>query len=118
MKFFHIKTKLKGGDFVTDILPEHSGLDPKKVKRCNHSYTPYLSRTLKILKINKRDSILDIGCSKGGALLCMHKYPFRKIHGIEISNKLADIAKSNFSRLGIKDIVVINIDALKFTKYI
>ena len=117
MKLFHIKTILQEVDFVNEISPENNGLDPKKVKRCTHSNTPYLKKTLKLLRISKNDSILDIGCSKGAALLCMHEFPFRKIHGIEISDNLVHIANNNFLRLRKKNIGITNIDALDFKDY-
>ena len=100
MKLFHMKSNLRGLDFVEEILPENNGLDPKKVKRCTHSNTPYLKKALKLFKVGRKDSILDIGCSKGAALLSMHKFSFNKIHGIEISDNLANIAKKIFLYLG------------------
>ena len=117
MKIFFINDRFRGTDFVAEILPENNGLDPKKVKRCTHSNTPYLRRSLEILKISNKDSILDIGCSKGAALYCMQKFPFKKIDGIEISSKLAYIAKKNFQILDIKNIRVFNVDALAYKKY-
>tara|TARA_Y100000739_G_scaffold119253_1_gene102652 strand:- start:886 stop:1485 length:600 start_codon:yes stop_codon:yes gene_type:complete len=118
MKIFSIKDGLRGTDFVAEILPEENGLDPTKVKRCTHSNTPYLRRALEILQISNKDSILDIGCSKGAALYCMNKFPFSKIDGIEISSKLAFIAKNNFQTLAIKNIDIFNVDALECKKYI
>ena len=117
MKIFFINDRFRGTDFVAEILPENNGLDPKKVKRCTHSNTPYLKRALEILQISNKDSILDIGCSKGAALYCMQKFPFKKVDGIEISSKLSRIAKKNFQILNIKNIGVFNVDALAFKKY-
>ena len=117
MKIFYIKTELIGIDVVTEILPQESGLDPKKVKRCTHSNTRYLNKVLRRLRINKNDSILDIGCSKGGALLCMSNFKFNRISGIEISKALVDIAKSNFNKLGNKKVEIINVDALNYDSY-
>ena len=57
-------------------------------------------KALKLFKVGRKDSILDIGCSKGAALLSMHKFSFNKIHGIEISDNLANIAKKIFLYLG------------------
>ena len=117
MKIYFIKDRFQKTDFVVEILPENYGLDPKKVKRSSHSNTPYLKRALQILQISNKDSILDIGCSKGAALYCMNKFPFKKIDGIEISNKLALIAKNNFQILGLKNIGIFNEDALVYKKY-
>ena len=32
MKLFHMKSNLRGLDFVEEILPENNGLDPKRLK--------------------------------------------------------------------------------------
>ena len=117
MKIFYFRTRKKGLDFVTEISPEQNGFDPKKVKRCTHSNTPYLKKSLEYLNISHGDSILDIGCSKGAALLCMNKFPFNRIDGIEISENLADIAKSNFSIIGLTNIGIYNCDALNYSEY-
>jgi len=117
MKIFHLKTQKKGLDLVSEILPENNGLDPKKVKRCTHSNTPYLRKTLRLLNISSQDSIIDIGCSKGAALICMYEFPFKQIDGIEISTNLAKIAKDNIAKLSIKNIKIYNINALDYSNY-
>jgi SAM-dependent methyltransferase len=64
-------------------------------------YDLYL--VLRDLGITHADSILDLGSGKGGALVTMAEYPFRKIVGVEISPRLAEIAKKNMIRLGYKE---------------
>ena len=117
MKNFYLKTYLQGLDFVTEIPPEENGLNPVLVKRCTHSNTPYLKKVFKLFNINNKDSIIDIGSSKGAALLCMNKFPFKKIDGLEIAHKLVSIAKNNFCKLRIDKIEIFNIDALEFNNY-
>ena len=117
MKIFHLKTQKKGLDLVSEILPENNGLDPKKVKRCTHSNTPYLRKTLRLLNISSHDSIIDIGCSKGAALICMNEFPFKQIDGLEISTNLAKIAKANIAKLSFNKIKIYNVNALDYSNY-
>lgn len=117
MKIFCLKTKKVGLDLVAEISPEQNGFDPKEVKRCTHSNTPYLRESLKSLNISNKDSVIDIGCSKGGALLCMNEFPFKKIDGIEISENLTNIAKNNCSILGLTNIGIYNCNALNYKNY-
>lgn len=69
------------------------------------------------LNITKKDRILDIGCSKGGAIKTMLNFPFNQIAGIEISKHLTDVAKKNFKLLKVNNIKIININAEKFKFY-
>lgn len=70
------------------------------------------------LDINQESRILDIGCGKGVFLREAAKYPFGKIAGIEIDEKLAGRAKKNFKILGLSGrIEVCCSDALKYKNY-
>lgn len=91
--------RLFGLDLITIIHPEDVGLDSK----VSHAYEPSgyrnLYNLLKDFNITSEDSIIDIGCGKGSAMLAMLKFPFKKIDGIEISDYIANIAKQNLKRL-------------------
>jgi SAM-dependent methyltransferase len=65
------------------------------------SWGPMLESALDTLSISQNDSILDIGCGKGAAMITMAQYPFGRIDGVEISPYLAEIAQRNLARLGI-----------------
>lgn len=66
----------------------------------------------------QENRILDIGCGKGAFLKEAARYPFGKIAGIEIDERLARIAKNNFRILKLTDRVkVYCTDALKFQYY-
>lgn len=41
-------------------------------------------------------TFLDIGCGKGRALLVASELPFRRVVGIELNPKLAEVARTNF----------------------
>ena len=77
---------------------------------------PYLDTVLDYLDITKSDSILDIGCGKGGALITLSRHPFRRIAGVDISKDLLETARTNFSKLKIKNIHLYQSDASKFQK--
>jgi SAM-dependent methyltransferase len=74
----------------------------------------YLGRVLKDLKISDKDSIIDLGCGKGGALLYMTKFPFRMIAGIEYSQAVFLKAKDNLEKMKQNQIQLIHGDAGSF----
>lgn len=87
-----------GLDFDGAILQEDLGTD---INQCN-AYTPAspaVKLLLEELSINANDCILDVGCGKGKAMSYMMGFPFKKIGGLDISEKLIGIAEKNFSIL-------------------
>lgn len=91
--------KFRGLDFLTVILPEDVGLDPKQAYHSSPSGNKYLVNVLNDINISSQDSIIDIGCGKGSAMRMMLKFPFARVHGIELSEHIAAIAVNNFKRL-------------------
>lgn len=75
---------------------------------------PDLEVVCEALGISKNDSIVDIGCGKGGAIITLSKYPFRSIVGVDISEQLLYTAKANLSKLKINRCEVICSDATSF----
>lgn len=65
---------------------------------------------------SEKDSILDVGCGKGRMLVFFKKYPFAKVDGLEYSNELIEIAKSNMSKLNL-DCRIYQGDAKEWDKY-
>ena len=76
-----------------------------------------VGRILRKLKITRQDSILDIGCGKGFFLYYARKFDFAKIDGLEYSNELFCIAKSNMTEVDDARIHLYNCDARDFEKY-
>src|SRR2546425_424286 len=88
-----------GVDISRIVYPEEVGLDPKYVVESGPSWDKYLVRVLKDLHINNQDTILDIGCGKGSAMLSMLKFPFARVDGIELSKEISEIAIRNLTKL-------------------
>jgi SAM-dependent methyltransferase len=62
-------------------------------------------------------SFLDYGCGKGRALVIAGTFPFRKIAGVEISEQLAEAARSNIQKMRRRRAQIIEItnsDAVDF----
>ena len=109
--------RFKGVDFSSVSSAKKTGVDESIAFRGSPSGDLYLTAVLKDLGITDQDSILDIGCSKGSALNCMTQFPFKNIHGIELSEYLANIAIKNFHKIGKSNISIFNIDARYFNQY-
>ncbi len=85
--------------------------------RCHYyanSGGPHLDKVLKTLKITVRDSVVDFGSGKGGALITLSRYPFARIAGVEISPDLVTIAKENLAKLDIRNVTMNVCDAVNF----
>jgi 16S rRNA G966 N2-methylase RsmD len=93
---------------------EDLGLSSDPVGCHENSGGPNLGLVLKNISITESDSILDIGCGKGGALITLSKY-FQTADGLEISDKLVSIAKANLKKLNIKNYKLFKANAATFT---
>lgn len=76
---------------------------------------PNLRSILDKINITPNDAVIDIGCGKGGALITLSKYPFKKLSGIDLSPELIKIAQTNFDKLGIQKIKLLCCDASNFS---
>tara|TARA_B110000046_G_scaffold155409_1_gene165744 strand:- start:137 stop:706 length:570 start_codon:yes stop_codon:yes gene_type:complete len=101
-----------GLDFTSVIATEKLGLDKTLVSKGSPSGNKFLKKLLQDLAISDKDRFLDIGCSKGSAMRTTNKFPFERVDGLELSGKLAEIAKSNFVNTN-----VYNINATHFKRY-
>ena len=110
LEIFYEKTR--GLDFLSVRPEEQLGLDKSLVSKASPSGNKYLFYLLKNMKIS--DNILDVGCAKGSALKYFTKFPFKKVHGLELSKTLAQICTNNFRVLNISNIKVHNISATEF----
>jgi SAM-dependent methyltransferase len=109
--------KSRGLDFLNMVESDEVGLDPMLVHHYSPSGNKYLERILRDLKIESKDSIIDIGCGKGSAMRTMLKFPFDKVHGLELCPQTAAIAVQNFKRLNFRNVKVYVVDAASFNNY-
>ena len=89
--------KRKGADFGGQMLQEELGY----TKEEGNDYTPswgYIRR-LFYNRISNKDSIIDLGCGKGYAMYIMGRFKFKKIYGLDLSEKLCEMAKENMKVL-------------------
>ena len=112
-----IQEIVQGVDFSGIVYPEEVGLDPKYVVESGPSWSKYLVRLLKDLQITNQDTILDIGCGKGSAMLAMLKFPFARVDGIELSKEISEIAIRNLTKLKKQRWQIFNGDAVTYKDY-
>jgi len=115
-KLSQLSDKIKGVDFTTSVSCEAAGIFdvPGAQYYASSGFAPELKAALDYLKITPRDTILDYGSGKGGALKKLHQYPFGKVAGVELSASLAMICRQNLMRLHIDDIEIIVQNAIEF----
>lgn len=63
----------------------------------------HLRQIFDSLTFSGKDRLLDIGCGKGVVLRVASDYPFEKVAGIEIDERLVAIAAKNFRVLKMED---------------
>ena len=78
---------------------------------------PALRDVLSRLPISATDIAIDVGCGKGGAMITMSFFPFRRVDGVEISPHLAETARQNLRRLRVHNASVFCCDAGEFRKF-
>jgi SAM-dependent methyltransferase len=84
-----------------------------------YTVTPrsHLKEIFKALELSGKESFIDIGCGKGFVLSFASGYNFRKVTGIDYSQKLCHIAQRNMDRLRLTDAKVYCGDASEFSDY-
>ena len=97
----------------------NSDLGQLDTARLWHQATPGpdFEKILNTFHISQSDSIIDVGCGKGGALISMANFGFGRITGIEYSSELHCIARENLSKIGIQSVTVLRADATNFEHY-
>jgi SAM-dependent methyltransferase len=76
---------------------------------------PLFEKHLDLFSFN--ESIIDLGCGKGSALIAFRKAGFINVAGVEISEKLCRIAEQNLKKLNLSGVEIINSDILDFSNY-
>ena len=111
-KIFKLKQllKRKGLDFTGRIEDAN-----KELRGYEGCYS--INGILKKLDINSKDKVLDIGCGKGLFLWYASKFDFEAIDGLEYSQELYNIAKTNVEIIKNPKINVYHEDARTFASY-
>lgn len=113
-----ILDRLRGVDFVKNEGNEKIGI--KREQGCVYQATRDISCVKQILQkfdIKQNDSILDMGCGKGYMLKFFSTYPFGKVDGVELSERLCNIARHNIKKMKMNKCTVYHADASEFTQY-
>jgi SAM-dependent methyltransferase len=107
--------KKRGIDFKAEFDLSKLGLRPEN----SNIYESMegirrLKLLFKSLNISKKDSIIDLGCGKGEAIVQLAKYPFNEVAGVELSEKLYLICQNNLRIFKKTDIKLYHDDAGNF----
>ncbi len=110
-----VSRNLSPYDFSSVPLAE-LGLDPSAA--CHHSPSDRreLRAFLRQIRITAADSVVDIGCGKGAALVALSRFPFGRIAGVDISPALLQAARDNARKAGIH-VDLWCLDARSFTDF-
>ena len=111
--YYDAKKRAKGLDLGC-VRQETLGLPEDRAYSYSDSGGPDLERVLRRLKISHTDVALDVGCGKGGAMITLARYPFKRVEGVDLSRELVAIAEQNFRRLRLKKCRVHTSDAARF----
>lgn len=116
--FWVIGDRIRGRDYVKNEGYDKLGLNPNESSVFQATRDiKYLAKILDGLRINSEDAILDLGCGKGYLMKIFSTYPFRKVGGVEISEKLSKIAEENLRKEKITNYEIFNENAATFEKY-
>lgn len=66
-------------------------------------FVRHLTKVLQIVKPSTDDVLIDFGSGKGRVLLISALYPFKKVVGVEFSEKLCEIAEKNVAEFRLKN---------------
>jgi SAM-dependent methyltransferase len=108
-----LRMKARGMD-ISWVSVADLGLSEERSNWHGASGGPFLDVVLRAQTITRNDSILDIGCGKGGAMLTMLRYPFQRVDGVDLSPRLIEIARRNLARAGAKHSRLFCSDATEF----
>jgi SAM-dependent methyltransferase len=99
----HPFDKLHGTDTSGHVALEMITSDktlPSKINPYVGSQPSIIRRAIAAVGDTSEYQFVDLGCGKGRALIVAGEFSFRKIQGIELSSRLAKIARENLARVG------------------
>jgi SAM-dependent methyltransferase len=110
---YEFNNRRKGLDLAFASV-EDLGLPGARAHWYSDSGGPQLSRVLDSLRIAPGSVGLDFGSGKGGAAITMARHRFARVTGVELSARLADIARENVRRAGLRNVDFVACDASEF----
>jgi SAM-dependent methyltransferase len=101
------------------IQPEELGLSSEHQTRYQPSRWLALRRILPLREVGPEDVFIDLGSGMGRVVYqAAARYPFRRVIGVELSDRLHAVAVSNIERnrvrLRCKNVELVNADALTY----
>jgi SAM-dependent methyltransferase len=108
-----LKMACRGID-LSLVRREALNLPPSRAEWHANSGGPELMHVLRSLQLSRECAVLDLGSGKGGAMITLAQYGFRRVHGVDLSHSLLTIANRNFDKLGIANVSVSCCDAGSF----
>lgn len=114
-----INDKIRGVDLANTESLEDLGIQFNKGyiyegTRIRHM-KPFFKENSNLFSFNEK--IIDLGCGKGSALIVFKKVGFKIIAGVEISERICQIAEANLQKLKIPDVTIYHSDIIKFNHY-
>jgi hypothetical protein len=111
---YRIRNRWQGLDLgFVDV--DQLGANQERVKDYDDSGGPLIEDAIRTLGISPSDRLLDFGCGKAGAILTFAKSPFAQVDGVEISERLVQIARANLRKMRLVNSVIYRCDAAEFT---
>ncbi|HEY7499194.1 MAG TPA: class I SAM-dependent methyltransferase [Vicinamibacterales bacterium] len=111
---YRLWNKWKGVDFGFEST-EHLALPPAHFHYSSGG--PILARVFETIEIPSGSVALDLGSGKGGAALTLSRAGFVEVVGVELSERLVHVARSNAERLGRRNVRFIHGNAGAFQDY-
>lgn len=111
--------KVRGVDFVVEIDKKEAGTDSIKAVYYYHMTDDAVYRKIfRFLKqqIRGGSGFMDFGCGKGRILYEARKHGYTPVCGVELSEKIVDIANRNMHTLRANDVRIICDDARNITQ--
>jgi CelD/BcsL family acetyltransferase involved in cellulose biosynthesis/SAM-dependent methyltransferase len=110
----------KFGVDTAGMIPLWTLVNDSEAIQGGNPYHPVDEETLEIalksLNIDFSEySFVDLGCGKGKALLIASEFGFRSLVGVEFVGVLANVARDNMRRRGVKNAEILNIDARQYS---
>jgi SAM-dependent methyltransferase len=106
--------KIRGIDFTKESSIEELGLSDEFSHSYENAGTLRVKIMLSSLSISKNDLMIDIGCGKGKMIYLMSKFPFKRVDGVEISERLSRIAIKNLQKLNVTNAEIFTCGARLF----